>query len=82
MKSISFVLDKLYKFVTNQFINRYDEDYSFNSVVPEKQKLISNFDFTKLILRDFIYNFWVINENMVKIVDLNRIIKNSRVSNL
>jgi len=82
LKSISFVLDKLYKFVTNQFINRYDEDYSFNSVVPEKQKLISNFDFTKLILRDFIYNFWVINENMVKIVDLNRIIKNSRVSNL
>ena len=79
LKSISFVLDKLFKFVTNQFINKYDSDYSFGSVVPDKQRLISNFGFAKLILRDFIFNFWIVNDNMIKLVDLGRVLKNSRV---
>ncbi len=61
IKSNKFILDKLNKFVKNKFINKFDSKYDFNSVVFERQMLISNFGFCKLILEKFIYEFWIQN---------------------
>ena len=61
IKSIKFVLDKLNKFISNQFINKLEPIYDYDLVVFERQLLISKFGFSNMILQDFIYNFWVRN---------------------
>jgi len=79
LKSISFIVDKLYRFVTNQFINRYNKNYNLNSIVPERQKLIQNFGFTPLILREFIYKYWIVNDSMDNILELNKVLRKTLV---
>jgi hypothetical protein len=75
LKTTNFILDKLHKFITNQFINKFSSNYDYKSVVYERQNLIAKFGFTSLILRDFIYDFWIDYKNMSNLIELSRIIK-------
>jgi hypothetical protein len=63
IKSVKFILDKLNKFITNQFINKLETNNDYDLVVFERQLLISKFGFSNMILEDFIFNFWIKNVN-------------------
>ena len=51
----------------NQFINKLDQNYEFDVVVYERQLLISKFGFSQMILKNFIYDFWIENVILLNI---------------
>ena len=75
LQMINFILDKLLKFSMNKFINKFSDECGFNSVVKGRQTLISNFGFTHSLLKRFIYNFWLHDNNMLRVCQLNDLLK-------
>jgi len=41
--------------------------------------LISKFGFTNLILREFIYDFWINSDKLINLIEINRILKMAAV---
>jgi hypothetical protein len=80
LKSLNFILDKLQKFITNQFINKFNPNYDFCSVVIDRQDLIDKFGFVNLILREFLYDFWIGYKNMSNLIDLFKIIRKLKIN--
>lgn len=73
IKSIYFILNKLNEFITNQFINKFNPNYDYKSVCLERQNLLLKFGFIKIIMKDFIYNFWI-NNDLTNLIELKSII--------
>ena len=73
---LKFVLDKLFKFILNKFINKFNDYCGFSNVVNNRQLLISHFDFTKLFLVDFIHFYWFHDNNLGRIRKIENILKN------
>ena len=71
---LKFVLDKLFKFVMNKFINKYNDYCGFNNVVNNRQLLISHFDFTNLFLVKIIYFYWLHDNNLGRIRKIEKIL--------
>jgi hypothetical protein len=80
LKSLNFILDKLQKFITNQFINKFNPNYDFGGVVIDRQDLIDKFGFVNLILREFLYDFWIGYRNMSNLIDLFKIIRKLKIN--
>ena len=74
LQMMHFILDKLLKFTMNKFINKFSNECGFNSVVKNRQTLISNFGFTKALFLKFIYNFWLHDGTMDKLNALNNLL--------
>ena len=73
---LKFVLDKLFKFVMNKFINKYNDYCGFSNVVNNRQLLISHFDFTNLFLIKLIYFYWLHDNNLRRIRKIEEILSN------
>ena len=71
LQMMNFILDKLLKFSMNKFINKFSNECGFNNVVKGRQTLISNFGFTHSLLKRFVYNFWLHDDNMHRMCQLN-----------
>ena len=71
---LKFVLDKLFKFIMNKFINKYDDYCGFNNIVNNRQLLVSYFDFTNLFLVKLIYFFWFHDNNLGRIRAIEKIL--------
>ena len=71
---LKFVLDKLFKFVMNKFINKYNDYCGFSNVVNNRQLLISHFDFTNLFLVKIIYFYWLHDNNLGRIRKIEEIL--------
>ena len=84
-KKLKFVLNNLFKFILNKFVNKYNDNCGFNNIVNNRQLLISHFDFTELLLVKLIYFYWLHDNNLgrVKKVEeiLNRVTNGSDVNN-
>ena len=82
---LKFILDKLFKFVMNKFINKYNDYCGFSTVVNNRQLLLSHFDFSKLFLVKLIYFYWMHDNNLKrirKIEDiLSKLIKSKEANN-
>ena len=82
---LKFVLDKLFKFVLNKFINKYNDYCGFNNVVNNRQLLLSHFDFSNLLLIKLIYFYWMHDNNLNRIrrveVILSNIIESKEANN-
>ena len=64
---LKFVLDKLFKFVMNKFINKYNDYCGFSNVVNNRQLLLSHFGFSNLFLIKLIYFYWMHDNNLRRI---------------
>ena len=73
---LKFVLDKLFKFVMNKFINKYNDYCGFNNVVNNRQILLSHFDFSNLFLIKLIYFYWLHDNNLRRIRKVEEILSN------
>jgi hypothetical protein len=80
LKSLNFILDKLQKFITNQFINKFNPNYDFGGVVIDRQDLIDKFGFVNLILREFLYDFWIGYKNMSNLIELVKILRKLKIN--
>ena len=81
---LKFVLDKLFKFLMNKFINKYNDYCGFSNVVNNRQLLISHFDFSNLFLVKLIYFYWLHDNNLGRIRKIEDIlikIKNGHEAN-
>ena len=82
---LKFILDKLFKFVMNKFINKYNDYCGFSTVVNNRQLLLSHFDFSNLFLVKLIYFYWMHDNNLKrirKIEDiLSKLIKSKEANN-
>ena len=81
---LKFVLDKLFKFVMNKFINKYNDYCGFSNVVNNRQLLLSHFNFSNLFMIKFIYFYWMHDNNLKRIRKAEGIlynIKNSKEAN-
>ena len=82
---LKFILDKLFKFVMNKFINKYNDYCGFNNVVSNRQILLSHFDFSNLFLIKLIYFYWMHDNNLKRIRKIEgilfNIIKSKEVNN-
>ena len=82
---LKFILDKLFKFVMNKFINKYNDYCGFSNVVNNRQLLLSHFDFSNLFLVKLIYFYWMHDNNLKrirKIEDiLSKLIKSNEANN-
>jgi len=76
---LKFVLDKLFKFVMNKFINKYNDYCGFSNVVNNRQLLISHFDFTNLFLVKLIYFYWLHDNNLGRIKKVEEILSNIKI---
>ena len=72
---LKFVLDKLFKFVMNKFINKYNDYCGFSNVVNNRQLLISHFGFTHLFLIKLIYFYWLHDNNLTRIKKVEEILR-------
>ena len=75
---LKFVLDKLFKFIMNKFINKYNDYCGFSNVVNNRQLLISHFGFTNLFLVKLIYFYWFHDNNLGRIRKIEDILINIR----
>ena len=73
---LKFVLDKLFKFIMNKFINKYNDYCGFSNVVNNRQLLVSHFDFTNLFLIKLIHFYWLHDNNLGRIRKIEEILKN------
>ena len=73
---LKFILDKLFKFVMNKFINKYNDYCGFSNVVNNRQLLLSHFDFSNLFLVKFIYFYWMHDNNLKRIRKIEGILFN------
>ena len=73
---LKFVLDKLFKFVMNKFINKYNDYCGFNNVVNNRQILLSHFNFSDLFLVKLIYFYWMHDNNLQRIRKVEEILSN------
>ena len=78
-KKLKFVLNKLFKFVLNKFVNKYNDNCGFNNIVNNRQLLISHFDFSELFLVKLIYFYWLHDNNLGRIKKIGEILNNVRV---
>lgn len=69
MKAFPFIMKNLTDFVTNKFITKFNNDFDYESICIERQNLIFKFDFIRIILGEFIYDFWISN-NMTNLIIL------------
>ena len=73
---LKFVLDKLFKFVMNKFVNKYNDNCGFSNVVNNRQLLLSHFNFSYLFLIKFIYFYWMHDNNLRRIRKVEEILFN------
>ena len=81
---LKFILDKLFKFIMNKFINKYNDYCGYNNVVNNRQLLLSHFDFSNLFLIKLIYFYWMHDNNLKrirKVEEILTIIVNSKEPN-
>ena len=78
---LKFVLDKLFKFVMNKFINKYNDYCGFSNIVNNRQLLLSHFDFSNLFLIKLIYFYWMHDNNLGRIKRVEEILSNIIKSN-
>lgn len=74
LQMLHFILDKLLKFTLNKFINKFSDECGFNTVVKNRQTLISNFGFSKALFKRFIYNYWMHDGTMSRMNQLNALL--------
>ena len=70
INALYFVINNLNKFVLNEFITKFNSNYDFQYVCPSSQNLLFKFNFAKIILKDFIYDFWIIDGDLNNLLDL------------
>ena len=75
-RKLRFIIDKLFKFIMNKFINKYNAYCGFNNIVNHHQLLLSHFDFTKLFLIKLIYFYWLHDGNLGRIKKIGEILYN------
>ena len=75
-RKLKFIIDKLFKFIMNKFINKYNAYCGFNNIVNHHQLLLSHFDFTKLFLIKLIYFYWLHDGNLGRVQKIGEILYN------